>query len=169
MSGDDIPAAPSIHDYFPDQITIYGVKLNLEEPEPLIEMPFGKLWLSLKVVNKKKEPQDGTVLTMAVAYGYAFEGHCYRLDTPKLLIFEHIDDLDAEGCGFGKPYRMFRIRAKAPLFELVTSVDLAETLILEANLPGNRTPNTYGNKWMLAHRGGRLNRPGGGGGGGGYS
>jgi hypothetical protein len=159
MSSDDVPAAPNIHNFQADQITIYGVKLNRDEKEP--KLPFSKLWLAVKVVNSDDDVQDKNLITIAVAYGYAFEGHCYRLDRPKLLIFEHDDDKPAEGCGFGVAgYSMWRVRSKTELLEIVLSVDLAEKLILEANLPGNRAPNTYGNSMQLAHRDGRVGRYG---------
>jgi hypothetical protein len=57
---------------------------------------------------------------------------------------------------------MWRISKKKELLELKTDVDLAEVLVLDMNMPGNRAPNTYGNHMALAHRNGRLNRGGGG-------
>jgi hypothetical protein len=68
---------------------------------------------------------------------------------------------EANGCGFAKPYYMWRIRARANVMEVEISHDTAEVLILNANVPGNKSPNTYRNDMQLAHRGGKLNRPGG--------
>jgi hypothetical protein len=51
---------------------------------------------------------------------------------------------------------MWRLKAKTPLMELSASLDTAETLILEANMPGKRAPNTYESRMELGHRSGRL-------------
>ncbi|WP_353646875.1 hypothetical protein [Mesorhizobium sp. WSM2239] len=160
MSYEDIPAPPNIDNFRADHITVYGVKLNEYEDEPLLPLSsLSKLWLAIKVVDDKGT-KDKEFITIAVAYGYAFEGHCYRMDRPKLLVFEHEDDKPASGCGFGGDYRMWRIRSKTELLEIALSFDLAEKLILEANLPGNRAPNTYGNNMQLAHRSGRIGKSG---------
>jgi hypothetical protein len=154
----DVPAAPNIHNYHSDHITLYGVKLNDGERAP--KLPFANKLLRLEVLDEGGNPVGEKDVIIGVVYGYGFEGHCYRLDRPKLVIFDRTDDKPAKGCGFDDPYRMWRVRSKDVLLEFVMSVDTAETLILEANLPGNRAPNTYGNSMQLAHRGGRLNRNG---------
>jgi hypothetical protein len=147
-----IPAA-----YKPDEIILYGVKINQnDKAEAVIPFIANKLVLQVKdgadVVLKPNQ------VAMAVVYGYAFEGYCYRLDRPKLMIFEYGgNEAEASGCGFyGPEYRMWRISKKRSLIELSTNVDMAEVLVLEANLPGNRAPNTYGNSVALAHRSGRI-------------
>jgi hypothetical protein len=163
MSYEDIPVAPNIHNFHADQITVYGVRLNRDEVEPKLKLPFSniELWLALKVVDKKGVSQSKDAIMIAIAYGYAFEGYCYRFDRPKLLISEDVGDKPAVGCGFeGKGYYMWNIRSKTELLQIDLSSDLAEKLILEANLPGNRAPNTYGNSMQLAHRGGRISKGG---------
>jgi hypothetical protein len=159
MSSDDIPAAPAPKNYRPDQLTLYGVKLNVDaDPATL---PFnGKALRLLVTPHNSKVALDPTRVAIAVIYGYAFEGHCYRLDRPRLLVFEASTEGPAQGCGFESPYIMWRISSKTLLLEVATNVGTAEDLIIDANLPGNRPPNTYGNKMQLAHRGGRLNRAG---------
>jgi hypothetical protein len=159
MSSDDIPAAPSPKNYRPDQITLYGVKLNVDaDPAAL---PFdGKVLRLFVTPNTSNIPINPKKVAIAVIYGYAFEGHCYRLDRPRLLVFEPSTEGAAEGCGFDASYMMWRIASKTLLLEIATNVGTAEDLIVDANLPGNRPPNTYGNKMQLAHRGGRLNRVG---------
>jgi hypothetical protein len=158
MQSDDIPAAPSV--YRPDHIILYGVKLNRSSANALL--PFDKKTLSFTVTDA-----DGTIMppnriAIIVAYGYSFEGQCYRFDRPKMFVFDRFEEIkEASGCGFGSDYSMWTISSQQILLELTTSADLAETLILEANLPGNQPPNTYGNKMQLAHRGGRVTRHGG--------
>jgi hypothetical protein len=109
-------------------------------------------------------PLPPSSVTIATVYGYAFEGHCFRTDKARVMAFYYDGpDLRAEGCGFDQDgpftpqsYRMWRIKAKTPMVEMNVSVDFAETLVLEANLPGKRAPNTYDSRMQLAHRGGRI-------------
>ncbi|WP_394891240.1 hypothetical protein ACG873_08020 [Mesorhizobium sp. AaZ16] len=162
MTSDDIPAAPGSTEYIPDEIVLYGVKLN--EDRDLASLPFGTKRIRLEVRDESGQVMSREILTIAAIYSYSFEGGCYRFDRPKLMIFEAPEEKEVKGCGYeeGSGYKMWRIDAKFGLMELNTSVDLAETLVLEANLPGNRAPNTYGNSMQLAHRGNRLSKYGGG-------
>ncbi len=155
MSSDDIPTAPNPYDYRPDIVTLYGVKLNKNSSASL---PFGDNFLELNVYHESNKLGPDKV-SIAAVYGYSFEGHCYRLDKPKLIIIEQ-DDFEANGCGFTKPYRMWSITSKTMIMEVGLNFDMTEKLVLDSNLPGNRAPNTYGNNMALGHRGGKLNRPG---------
>jgi hypothetical protein len=157
MAYEDIPAAPHPKTYAPDEITLYGVKLNVTNN--VAYLPFQNQRLRLAVVSINADsPVDPNIVT-AVIYGYAFEGGCYRCDVPKLLMFHpRTAEIAAVGCGFGTGYQMWQLAKKTPIMELSTNFDLAEELVLNANLPGKRNPNTYGNSMMLAHRNGRLNR-----------
>jgi hypothetical protein len=107
------------------------------------------------------------VVVIAAIYGYAYEGHCYRLDRPKIVVFGApggIESQNAIGCGFdagdrgqvGSRYRMWRLRASQELIQLEMTVGTLQTVVLDANLPGRRSPTTYAANMQLAHRGGRL-------------
>ena len=157
MLADDIPAPPKSDKYSPDQIVLYGIKLNEAATNAVLPFEGKKLLLE---VQKGGTVMASTELVMAVVYGYSFEGHCYRLDKPRIFVFDQFEEATASGCGFDAPYLMWYIRSREVLLELTTSVDFAEKLILDANMPGNRPPNTYGNHMQLAHRGGRLTRGG---------
>ncbi|MER8970388.1 hypothetical protein NKI25_33075 [Mesorhizobium sp. M0808] len=159
MSNEDVPAAPNPKSYSADQITIFGVALNIEKNAAYLPLEGNRLKLAV-VPFGSDTPIDRKRMVIAVVYGYAFEGHCYRLDQPKLFVFEpRTTELPAVGCGFdGGEYAMWQITKKTRMLELATSVDLAEELVLNASLPGNRSPNTYGNRFQLAHRGGKLYR-----------
>lgn len=103
----------------------------------------------------------------ATVYGYAYEGFCYRLDKPKILAFEsNYEPESAVGCGFDGPklnYYMWRVRASDTLVEMTINSDTFQKLILEQNLPGKRSPNTYAANMIqstgLVHRGGRFGEP----------
>lgn len=161
MSSEDVPAPPLVNNFLPDEIIIYGIKINSGTNQGTIHFEDKRLLLEVRPLDSEV-PLGSNLITMAVIYGYGWEGHCYRLDKPKLVIFEYVrKERPAAGCGFDEGYSMWRIRSKLTMIELTSNVDLAEELILEANLPGNRAPNTYGNSMQIAHRGNRLNRTGG--------
>lgn len=175
MSEDAAPALPTTRPaYVSNEIILYGTKLNnrgnprehlawidLSPIEPEVDKP---PYLQLGLFEGSEPAERASV---AAIIAYSFEGHCYRLDKPRIFLFSRINAEPAHGCSFDqmsatafdKPesgYFMWRVRTKTPLLELAASIDLAETLILEANLPGRRSPNTYHSESKLAHRGGRL-------------
>jgi hypothetical protein len=198
----DIPAPSSDYNYVPDEIILYGVRLNRRRADGYINMEanprfltrvpqpprpddpgdpgfLGALTLRLTLF-RGDDPLDDEHVVIAAIYGYAYEGHCYRFDKPRVFLFEHekirddngtlLDDEDAQGCGFGgfqpssgrdvRSYKMWRIRAKTDILELNTTRDEASAIVLENNLPGRRAPNTYEGNMRLAHRGGRLTNSG---------
>jgi hypothetical protein len=106
-------------------------------------------------------PASGTPnFNIVAAYGYAYEGHCYRFDRPRILGFGGRTGEPAVGCGYDIPtalgYAMWRTKSNRRIIEFTAAVDNVDKIILEANLPGRRPPNTYSANMMLAHRGGRL-------------
>ncbi|MCA1370462.1 hypothetical protein I6F15_24220 [Bradyrhizobium sp. BRP14] len=156
------PAPPNPRSYRPDQITLYGVRLNVENNAAYLPLDGNRLKLAVVPFGSDVavDPQETEI---AVIYGYAYEGFCYRFDKPKLFVFfPNTTKAPAKGCGYeNSGYFMWQITKKTQMMELSTSADLAEELVLNANLPGNRSPNTYGNSMALAHRSGRLTRGGG--------
>ncbi|MDR6953258.1 hypothetical protein J2X65_002619 [Ancylobacter sp. 3268] len=172
MLSDTTPAPPEPPVYRPDEILLYGVKLNAGYNFADIPFDLGggpeRPGIVLRLQAHKAEdapdarPLGDERVSFVVAYGYAFEGSCYRFDRPRLLLLAPaVAGRKAEGCGFDESYQMWRITSKTMLLDASIATGLAEELILAANLPGNRLPNTYGNHMELAHRSGRLNRGGG--------
>jgi len=53
---------------------------------------------------------------------------------------------------------MWAIRSTEELLEVSLSYGNTKSLILDANLPGKRSPSSYAITASLAHRNGRLNR-----------
>jgi hypothetical protein len=165
MTSNDIPAPAKGPNFSPNEIILYGVRLNGNANSASIKGP-GERMLRLTLVGtddkgvQREIGEDKAVI--AALYGYAFEGHCYRVDRPRIIAFEHAapGGETAIGCGFekleGSSYLMWRIRPDTKILELTVGVDDAEALILQANLPGRRAPNTYDGHMRLAHRGGRL-------------
>jgi hypothetical protein len=110
--------------------------------------------------TRRRERPDPQFFHIVAAYGYAFEGHCYRFDRPRILAFAGPNGDAARGCGYDIPanlgYNMWRIKSNRRIIELTATVDDVAKTVLEANMPGRRPPNTYSAHMQLAHRGGRL-------------
>ena len=172
---DDVPVPGTTDRFAPDEIILYGVKLNASTDYARLDMtqhvdfrpPAEAIVLQLQLLSNIGggfSVLDNTEVVIAAVYGFAFEGHCFRPDKARIYAF-HYDGLDlpAVGCGFDEEstapsngYRMWRLKMRAPLMELSAMVASAETLLLEANLPGKRAPNTYESRMQLSHRSGRL-------------
>ena len=131
VSNEDTPAAPGYKTYSPDQITLYGVRLNVDNRSAYL--PLDRYRLKLAVVPYSSEdPVDPKLMPIAIIYGYAFEGFSYRFDKPKIFVFEpNITEAPARGGGFeGLDYSMWQITQKTKVVELATSFDLAEEIVL---------------------------------------
>jgi hypothetical protein len=141
----DIPT-PSDLNFSPGELTLYGVPLNkiiLDLPQPS-----GPHEITL--------PSIGGTVAIA-AYGYAYEGHCYRFEKTKIMVFVGGDGKPANGgCGFSGEYKMWRLQPNARIVELSTLAGTVQEVILDAGLPGRRAPATYRGEMQLVHRGGRL-------------
>jgi|tagenome__1003787_1003787.scaffolds.fasta_scaffold20963522_2 hypothetical protein len=162
---------PPLQGYDATAIILYGAELTGILPFGYnIEMHVqGRSGLNLTVVNPVSAP---TLLHLAVIYGYAFEGTCYKLDKPKIMVVDG-SGFDAMGCeyndnelgfpaspaslpsGFSR-YRMWKVDKLRRSVAIEVTHGYFEQLVLEENLPGQRSPNTYRSHAMLSHRGGRL-------------
>jgi hypothetical protein len=157
----DIPAPANTAPYNPDEIILYGIKLGGKRAPASLRV--GKLdTLEMKFFKgAKSQTSDYSIVA---GYGYSFEGHCYRFDNVRIFVVKHVEGNTAIGCGFDlpntgrgpSPWMMWRLRAASKLLEVTPSYNDAQTLILDAAMPGKRAPNTYGVKLALAHRGGRM-------------
>ncbi|TLX06672.1 MULTISPECIES: hypothetical protein [Rhizobium] len=154
MADDSVPA-PSGPRYKADEIILYGIDLN--DANGVAHLDVGlvrKAELQIKLVS-------GVHITgsTVVAYGYAFEGHCYRLDSTRIFVVTGPVAEEAKGCGFDKDlgYKMWRITASEQILEISTAFGDARTLILDSQLPGKRSPSSYAITLRMAHRNGRLN------------
>jgi len=153
MTYESIPA-PSGPRYVADEIILYGMDLNDKNDIAHIDVGLaGSADLQLKLASTV-----GITASTVLAYGYAFEGHCYRLDTTRIFIVTGPIALPAIGCGFDSVsgYKMWRITASTQILEISTAFADARALILDAQLPGKRSPSSYAITLRMAHRGGRL-------------
>ncbi|MDF0696257.1 hypothetical protein PYR71_06955 [Rhizobium sp. MC63] len=152
MTDESVPA-PSGPRYIADEIILYGVELNDTSGVAHLNVGMvGKAELQVRLASTV-----GITGSTVLAYGYAFEGHCYRLDSTRIFIITGPNAEDAKGCGFdGLGYKMWRVTAASQILEISTAFGDARTLILDAQLPGKRSPSSYAITLRMAHRNGRL-------------
>ena len=104
-------------------------------------------------------------ISCGIIVGYAYEGHCYDLPKPKIMLIPAIPQMIPVGdCAYDEKYD-----PKAPEKYMLWIVDkldecvefeinqgFVEQIVLEANLPGKRSPSMYASRMMMGHRSGKL-------------
>ncbi|MBP2448867.1 hypothetical protein [Rhizobium leguminosarum] len=155
MTDDSVPApSPSGYPYVAGQIILYGVDLNDANQVATLDVGLpGQTALQIRL-GGPTQITGSTVL----AYGYAFDGHCYRFDSNRIFIVTGPNAEPAVGCGFDRVagYQMWRIGSAEQMLEISTTLGDAKTLILDSQLPGKRSPTSYAITLRTAHRNGRL-------------
>lgn len=118
--------------------------------------------------------QGGRLMSVGVIYGYAYEGHCYKLPRPKIMFLPDVpkkisggkcscerahdecgrkDDCDCGcECGYSSKlgYAVWSIDKQKRAIAVDVRTDDLKTLILDENMPGNRSPLTYAQAMALA-------------------
>ncbi|ANM07255.1 hypothetical protein AMC78_PC00114 (plasmid) [Rhizobium phaseoli] len=153
MTDESVPA-PSGPRYIADEIILYGVELNDANGVAHLNVGMvGQAELQISLASTV-----GIIGSTVLAYGYAFEGHCYRLDSNRIFVVTGPIAKPAVGCGFeaAMGYKMWRLTAGSQILEISTSFADARALILDAQLPGKRSPSSYAITLRMAHRNGRL-------------
>ncbi|MDK1386923.1 hypothetical protein QN224_16050 [Sinorhizobium sp. 8-89] len=113
--------------------------------------------------------------SVGVIYGYAYEGHCYKLPKPQIMILpvsphkivaakckcerededeqEHKHDCNC-GCECGYSAKLGYVVWSVDKLEQAVALDVRsddlKTLVLDENMPGNRSPLAYAQSMALA-------------------
>lgn len=97
------------------------------------------------------------ISSVGVIYGYSYEGHCYKLPKPQILYLPvlpgDIEEADCGcDCGYAASlgYRVWPIDKLRRVIALDVRSDDIKTLILDENLPGNRSPLAYSQAYQLS-------------------
>ncbi|WP_049732983.1 hypothetical protein [Rhizobium ecuadorense] len=153
MTDDSVPA-PSGPRYIADEIILYGIDLN--DANGVAHLNVGMAGRA--ELQTRLSSAVGITGSTVLAYGYAFEGHCYRLDSNRIFVVTGPIAEPAIGCCFeaSMGYRMWRLTAASQILEISTNFADARALILDAQLPGKRSPSSYAITLRTAHRNGRL-------------
>ncbi|MBB4292254.1 hypothetical protein GGE16_004330 [Rhizobium leguminosarum] len=103
------------------------------------------------------DPGKVEMVSIGVIYGYAYEGHCYKLPKPRIMYLPvkatqipH-DDCGCD-CGYSPAlgYSVWSLDKLERVIALDVRSDDIKTLILDENLPGNRSPLAYAQTQSLA-------------------
>lgn len=100
-------------------------------------------------------------LSSGIIFGYAYEGHCYDLPKPKVMLIPALPEpIPEDDSGYyakrNKDYRVWIVDKLSVCVEIDVNQGFIEQVVLEANLPGRRSPSMYAAKMTMAHRSGRL-------------
>lgn len=91
--------------------------------------------------------------SIGVIYGYAYEGHCYKLPKPQIMCLPGKPTPVAKGdCGYDPEfgYAVWAIDKRECAIALDIRSDDLKTLVLDENTPGNRSPMAYAQTMALA-------------------
>lgn len=114
--------------------------------------------------KERDEARDAlkTTPTIAVIYAYAYEGHTYRLPKPRIMVvrgagsrYDEGEKDGPEGPVTGELY-VWRIGKHQMSISIEVETGTVQSLVLDANQPGNRNATSYHSHMQLSHRGGRL-------------
>jgi hypothetical protein len=115
--------------------------------------------IKLKVGNCFVFIDAGTVdmASIGVIYGYAYEGHCYKLPKPRIMYLPKEPEAITVGhcgcdCGYAPElgYAVWSLDKLARVIALDVRSDDLKTLVLDENMPGNRSPLAYSQTLALA-------------------
>lgn len=127
---------------------------------------FPNIAVSAITTRGQLSKNNGPILSCGIIVGYSFEGHCYDLPKPKIMLIP-VDPtpMPPDDCGYdrknegggGYRYMVWIVDKLDECIEFEINQGFVEQLVLEANLPGKRSPAVYASKGQMGHRGGRLN------------
>ncbi|MBZ9905313.1 hypothetical protein LB557_04720 [Mesorhizobium sp. BR115XR7A] len=98
-----------------------------------------------------------------IIVGYAYEGHTYDLPKPKIMIIPAFPEpkIPADDSEFDakepEGYAVWLVDKLDECVELEMNQGFIEQLVLDANMPGKRSPTMYASKMTMGHRSGKLN------------
>lgn len=129
--------------------------------EVLIDTKRALGYVSISAVQLSKEEE----LSCGIIVGYSYEGHCYDLPKPKIMLLPTVPgQIPIDDCGYTEKYNpaardkyvLWIVDKLDQCVEFEMNQGFVEQLVLEANLPGKRSPTMYAAKQALGHRSGRL-------------
>ena len=137
--------------YSPSKIVLYGVYLYQ------LEATIGGAAEGVAAVSVNVVPTcPGRTFMPALVYAFAYQGHCYNLPEPTLLIVQG-KPAPAEGFGFDNTgYKMWQVEKLDRTMQLEMTNDTFEEIALKRMLQGTKQPLSYASRAAISHRGGKL-------------
>jgi hypothetical protein len=141
-------AEPKLH-YSPSEITLYGMQLSALDSwiGPQAQLAVA----AISIITQGNNP-----FIPALIYAFAYQGHCYNLPEPVILL---VGDQGVAATGFdfdGGSYSMWKVDKLDRTLQLETTADTFEEIILKRALAGVKQPISYASRAQISHRGGKL-------------
>ena len=122
------------------------------------ELKFRQLPVSVNIPSKTFDRDGGRYIkSIGVIYGYAYEGHCYKLPKPQIMYLpEEPREIVGGDCGCDcgyvpeLGYAVWQIDKLERVIALDVRSDDVKTLVLDENMPGSRSPMAYAQTMALA-------------------
>jgi hypothetical protein len=162
VTGREKPSVP----YSPSKITLYGI------PMATLAANIGSVTQPMTrpaMVNVTIPICDKVQFYSALIYAYAFQGHCYHLPEPTILVvqgaltqavgfgFEQIHYPPKGGSAINRtPYFMWVVEKLDRTLQLEMTSDTFEEIVLKRGLTGTKQPLSYATRVTISHRGGKL-------------
>lgn len=129
--------------YDPELVYIYGKEIGA------IGVIDGDATVEANVTIASAEKQ--ATYCVLVVYGYAYDGHCYGMQKPKMMVVRKETLAGAryeafeEECGFTSAagYQCYEFVSSDEFAFLQMSSGSVKSMILDENLPGRRSPAVY--------------------------
>ncbi|TGP22960.1 MULTISPECIES: hypothetical protein [unclassified Mesorhizobium] len=116
--------------------------------------------LLLSAIDIEPNKKDTKKFSSGIIFGYAYEGHTYDLPKPKIMLIPAPpQEIPGDDSGYDLKkdyYRVWIVDKLDQCVEFEMNQGFVEQLVLEANLPGKRSPTMYAARQALGHRSGRL-------------
>lgn len=124
------------------------IVIDLKKPGRYVDL--------LAISRNNDEP-----ISCGIIVGYSYEGQCYDLPKPKIMLIPTIPELiPIDDCGYHEKsadkYMLWIVDKLDECVEFEMNQGFVEQIVLEANLPGKRSPTMYASRMMMGHRGGKL-------------
>ncbi len=131
-----------------------GSKVEKDKKGGIIRIGSGEAGIGIFVADNSKG-------SIGIIYGYAYEGHCYDLPRPAIMLLpvpasEIPKDDSAYFAKRDEGYRVWVLDKLEECQQIEVTSGFVEELVLQANMPGKRSPSSYRATMQMAHRNGRL-------------
>ena len=103
--------------------------------------------------------EDKVTVSTGIMFGYAYEGHTYDFPKPKLMLLpvHPLSRIPKDDSGFDlkapEGYSVWIVDKLEECVQIEMDQGFIEQLVLEANMPGKRSPTAYRAAMALAQRG----------------
>lgn len=132
----------------------FSIKLDIKE--------FGTAVVTVSSQTYMLGSKPEKELSCGLIVGYAYEGHTFDLPKPKIMLVNKFPELEIPKDDSDyklkedEGYAVWIVDKLDQCVEFEMNQGFVEQLVLEANLPGKRSPTMYAARQALGHRSGRL-------------